>query len=216
MRASAPRLYIVTDRNATGGRTLVSVVRESLAGLGEAASHVAVQLREKDLPARALVDLARELREVTRAAGAALFVNDRVDVALAVGADGVHLGSGGLAPADVRAITRAADRVLRVGASTHTPAEVAAAAEAGADFVVFGPIFDTPSKRGVLAPVGLDGLRRACAAAAVPVLAIGGVEPTRAQDCVRAGAAGLACVRSVMAATDPTASARMFLSCFKL
>lgn len=86
-----PRLYLITDRHATGGRPLRDVVAAALHGAGPAASQVAVQLREKDLPARALVELARELRAITTAAGAGLFINDRVDVALAVNADGVHL-----------------------------------------------------------------------------------------------------------------------------
>jgi thiamine-phosphate pyrophosphorylase len=203
----APRLYIVTDRSAAGDRTLPQVIARALEGAP--AGQVAVQLREKDLAPRPLLELARALRAVTRAAGAALYLNDRVDVALAAEADGVHLGGGSLAVEAVREIAPA----LRIGVSTHACAEVAAAARAGADFVVFGPVFDTPSKRGLLAPTGLEALAAACRQP-IPVLAIGGVDPESAAACATAGAAGAACIRSVMCATDPSAVTSLFLSRF--
>src|SRR5256885_6845916 len=100
--SSAPWLYIITDRQATGGRPLVAVVAEALAGARAAPGRVAVQLREKDLDARSLCELARALRPVTAPAGAELFINDRLDVALAAGADGVHLGGGALSVEQAR------------------------------------------------------------------------------------------------------------------
>jgi thiamine-phosphate pyrophosphorylase len=205
--APAPSLYIITDRRLTGDRPLADVVGEALVGARGAPGRVAVQLREKDLSGRALLELARGLRAVTAAAGVALFINDRVDVALAVGAEGVHLGGGSLAPGDVRAI---APR-LRLAASTHSESEVAAAAAAGVDFVVFGPVFDTPSKPG-MAPTGLDGLARA-ARLGIPVLALGGIQPENAGICFGAGAIGVACIRSVICATNSIERVSAFLAC---
>jgi thiamine-phosphate pyrophosphorylase len=207
---AAPRLYLITDRTATAGRPLLDVVRAALAGrspqVGDVVPAVAVQLREKDLPGRALFELARALRTITRDAGAWLFVNDRLDVALAAGADGVHLGGGSLPIADVRAL---APR-LRIGVSTHARADVERAARGGASFVVFGPVFDTPSKRALGSPLGLHALSDACAVG-VPVLALGGVTPENAPACVGVGAAGVACIRPVMCATNPSAVVDRFV-----
>lgn len=196
----SPRLYLVTDRHATGGRPLPEVVRAALAGLPPAArGAVAVSLREKDLEARALLALARDLRAITRDAGATLFVNDRPDVALAADADGVHLGGRSLSPADVARFAPG----LAVGVSTHGRAEVQAAARhPNVAFAVFGPVWDTPSKRAYGAPVGLDALRDA-ATVGLPLLALGGVTAARAPECVGSGAAGIACIRAVLAAPDP-------------
>jgi thiamine-phosphate pyrophosphorylase len=190
----APRLYIITDRHATGGRTLVDVVAQALAGARGRERDVAVQVREKDLDARALLELSRALRAVTAPVGAQLYVNDRVDVAVAAGADGVHLGGRSLSPDDVRAIAPH----LRIAVSTHTPKEVAAAAAARVDFVVFGPVFATPSKPHFV--VGLAQLERVIALG-VPVIALGGIDAQNAHDCTIAGAAGVACIRSVMGTT---------------
>jgi len=202
-----PRLYLITDRRATAGRPLVEVVRRALAGAPPGA--VAVQLREKDLEGGALLALARELRAVTRDAGAALFVNDRVDVALAAGADGAHLGGRALRPADAARIAPATELALAV--STHARAEVEAARACPAvRFAVFGPVWETPSKRRLGAPVGLDALR-AARQAGLPLLALGGVTPTRATECRAAGADGIACIRAVLEADDPSAAVRALL-----
>jgi len=209
--AAVPRLYIVTDRRATGGRPLADVVAAALrgvAGTGLPPDRVAVQLREKDLGGRALTELARALRAVTAAAGAALYVNDRIDVALAVGADGVHLGGGSL---DVASAARLAGP-LAIAVSAHAPAEIAAhAAAAGGRlaFALLGPIYDTPSKRAFGPPLGLDALA-AATRAATPIVAIGGVEPARVRELRAAGAQGVACIRAVMAASDPAATVGTF------
>ncbi|HEX4406634.1 MAG TPA: thiamine phosphate synthase [Polyangia bacterium] len=196
---TAPRLYLITDRHATAGRALVDVVRAALAA---APVDIAVQLREKDLDGRALTALAHELRVLTRAAGAALYINDRVDVALAVGADGVHLGGRALSPADVARVAPALD----VAVSTHTRAEVEAAARfPNVRFAVFGPIWDTPSKRPYGPPVGLHALR-AAATAGLPLLALGGVTPARVAEARAAGAIGVACIRAICSADDPGAA----------
>jgi thiamine-phosphate pyrophosphorylase len=204
-----PLLYLITDRQVTGGRSLIDVVGQALAGAGELSSRVAIQLREKDLPARALVELARGLRTITARAGARLLINDRLDVALAVGADGVHLGGGALSIAEVRALAPS----FVIGVSTHRLPEIEAAKKEGAHFVVFGPVFETPSKRGLLVPTGLDQLARACEID-IPVLALGGVNQHNSVDCLHAGATGLAVIRAVCADADPLSSTRKILSCF--
>jgi thiamine-phosphate pyrophosphorylase len=193
----------VTDRTATGGRPLVQVVAAALSGIGGSGlppGDVAVQLREKDLEGRALAELGRALRAVTSAAGVRLFVNDRIDVALAVGADGVHLGGASLTAADARAIAPA----LAVAVSAHRAADVKAAA-AVALFAVFGPIRETPSKRAFGPPVGWRALADTVPLG-IPLLAIGGVGADEVPDAVRAGAHGLACIRPVMPAPDPAAA----------
>jgi len=195
-----PALLLVTDRHATAGRDLESVVALALdAGLP------AVQLRDKDLPGRLLFALAERLRVATRRTGALLFVNDRVDVARAVDADGVQLGAGTL-PVDV-ARTLLPHGAL-VGESTHALDEVRATR---ADFVVFGPVYDTPSKRAYGPPQG-DRVHEALAATPVPLVAIGGIEPARAERLRAAGVHGVAVIRAILEAPDPAAATRAFLN----
>jgi thiamine-phosphate pyrophosphorylase len=188
-RVPLPRLYLVTDRRATE-RPLPEVVAAALAGVPPGGAWV--QLREKDLDGGALLALARALAPVVRARDGRLFVNDRLDVALAAGADGVHLPENGF---DVATARRLAPGLL-VGASTHTRA---AAAASTADLVLLGPIYATPDKPAAL---GLD-------AVSPGAFAIGGItSPERAAACRAAGAAGIACIRAVLAAPDPAAAAR--------
>lgn len=198
---TVPRLLVVTDRHATGGRDLVDAVERALA-----AGLPAVQLRDKDLPGRALVALAERLRAATRRTGALLFVNERVDVARAVDADGVQLGTGALPVATARALL-APGRL--VGASTHAADEVRATA---ADFVLFGPVHATPSKRAFGPPQGEARLREAVVAARVPVLAVGGIDATNAAAARAAGAHGVAVIRAVLAASDPASVTRTLLA----
>jgi thiamine-phosphate pyrophosphorylase len=197
------RLCLVTDRAQTRGRDLLSVVRECLA-----AGLPAVQLREKDLGAAELAGLGRALREGTTEHGAALIINDRVDVALAVGADGVQRTSRSLAVADIVAI---ADKRLRVGASVHALEEAIEAAAAGADWIVFGPVYDTPAKRAYGPPQGLRALERVSRGVKIPVIAIGGITPERVGEVRRAGAHGVAAISAILAAASPAAATRRFL-----
>jgi len=199
MRAP-PKLVLVTDRHATGGRELGDVVAAALdAGLP------AVQLRDKDLPGRLLLALAERLRALTTRTGALLFVNDRVDVAIAAGADGVHLGGGSM-PVDV--VRGLLPPGALVGVSTHAAREVAATQ---ADFAFFGPVYDTPSKAGFGPVQGVPRLREAVATARVPVLAIGGVTAANAPALRAAGVAGIAVIRAVLSAEDPAAATRALL-----
>ena len=194
------RLYLVTDRTRTGGRPLPEVVEAAVRGGVDA-----VQLREKDLPAGALFELARELRRRCTRHGVRLLINDRIDVALAVGADGVHLPVDSFAAGDARALVGPG---RLIGVSTHSLEQAQRASAAGADFVVFGPVFATPSKRPFGPPLGLEALARAAGAVSVPVFAIGGVTAERADAVYRHGAHGIAAIAAVLEATDPTAAAR--------
>ena len=201
-----PPLVLVTDRHTAGGRDLVALVTAALdAGLP------AVQLREKDLPGRPLLALAERLRTETARTGALLLVNDRIDVALAAEADGVHLGGGSV---PVQVARRLLPPEALVGVSTHAPGEVVAAAGVGADFVFFGPVYATPAKAG--APQGEGRLREAAAAAAIPVLAIGGITAERVEGVRAAGAAGVAVIRAILEAPDPGAATRALLAALDL
>ena len=209
----APALYVVTDRHATGGRPLDAVlarVLEGAARAGVSPGTVAVQLREKDLEARALLELARELRALTARHGAALYINDRADVALAAGADGVHLSGTSLSPTEIAVIAP----TLSIAVSAHGPDDVARAAAIAATgnvnlrFAVLGPIFDTPSKRSYGAPLGLGAI--SASSHALPVLAIGGVSVGNIRACLAAGADGIACIRALLTKENPKEIAFLF------
>jgi thiamine-phosphate pyrophosphorylase len=197
------RLCLVTDRRQAGERGLLAVVGECLA-----AGLPAVQLREKDLGGGELGRLGRELRSLTSRHGAFLIVNDRVDVALAVGADGVQRTSLSLPTADIVAL---ADKRLRVGASVHSCQEAVDAEGTGAAWVFFGPVYDTPSKRAYGPPQGLLALEQVCRAVHLPVIAIGGITPERVADVRQAGAAGVAVISAILAAPSPAVATQCFL-----
>jgi thiamine-phosphate pyrophosphorylase len=166
-----------------------------------------VQLREKDLLVRDLLDLASTMRAATRRHGARLIVNDRADVALAAEADGVQRTHESLPVAALRVVS---GRLL-VGASVHSLADARGAADEGADFLVFGPVYDTPSKRAYGPPQGLEALRRVAGEIARPVLAIGGITPARVPEVLAAGAAGVGVISAILAAELPVDATRAFL-----
>ncbi len=166
-----------------------------------------LQLRDRQAAGGALLGAAAVLRSVTAASGATLLVNDRIDVARAAGADGVHLPADSFPIALARALLGPS---ALVGRSTHAPAEAVAAAADGADYVIIGPIFETPSKRAFGAPLGIAAL--AATRIDVPVLAIGGIGPEQVATVRRAGAAGVAVVRALLAAPDPRAAARALVA----
>ncbi len=186
-------LYLITDRKQTK-LPLPDAVRLALEG-----GVRAVQLREKDLPVRELLALARELRAVTSEFGAKLFINDRVDVAVAVGADGVHLGSQSMPAGAVRAI--AGDEML-IGVSCHSAEDAWDAETRGADFVTFGPVFQTPSKVRYGKPVGLEALDRASKKVQIPVFGLGGINQGNALRVLRSGAYGIAVISAIFAGDD--------------
>lgn len=189
-------LYLITDRHQVPtGRTLAETVEAALSGGARA-----VQLREKDLSAAELLTLAGELRTLTRRFNARLLINDRIDVALAVAADGVHLGGHSLPVAIAR---RLLGPEKLIGVSTHHLDEIAEAASAGADFVTFGPVFATPSKAVYGQPLGADALRTVCAAAPLPVFALGGIKAGHVSLMHDCGAHGIAVISAIIAARDP-------------
>ena len=197
----------MTDRHATRGRPLVDVVARVLDGAARAGVRpgtVAIQLREKDLDVRSLLEVALSLRALTARHGAELYINDRADVALAAGADGIHLSGTSLSPSEIAVIAP----TLSIAVSAHHPDDVARAAavatteNAKIRFAVLGPIFDTPSKVRYGAPLGLSTLHKV-KQSALPVLAIGGVSLGNSRACLEAGAAGIACIRALLADPNP-------------
>ena len=189
-------LTLVTDRTQTRGRDLVAIVGECLA-----AGLPAVQVREKDLGAGELAALCRRLRPLTRDHGARLVVNDRLDVALAVSADGVQRTGTSLAVKDMRAV---AGRRLEIGASVHSLEEALGAQREGADWVVFGPVYDTASKRAYGPPQGLERLAEVGRTLRIPVIAIGGITPERVPEVLAAGARGVGVISGILAADSPS------------
>ena len=167
-----------------------------------------MQVREKDLGAADLAFVCRRLRALTLDHQALLIVNDRVDVALAVGADAVQRTSTSLRIEDIRAV---ADKRLRIGVSVHSLDEAVEAELKGADWVVFGPVYDTPSKRAYGPPQGVARLERVATTVRLPVIAIGGITPERVGEVLGAGARGVAAIAAILAADSPADATRRFL-----
>lgn len=205
--ADSLRLYLVTDAALCGDRGVVETVREALAG-----GVTTVQLRDHGASTRELLDTARQLRSLTTDAGVPLIVDDRLDVALAAGADGVHLGQSDLHPVDAR---RVAGHGLIIGHSVSCIDEVEAAGEwpAGTiDYIGIGPVFATPTKPNAAPPLGIDGVREVLDCCSLPAVAIGGIKDMHIAPLRDAGAAGVAVVSAICAAADPATAARTLLA----
>ena len=200
------RLIVITDQDLAGPRTddLVRVVK---AALGAGAP--AVQLRDKRLPPRDLLPLARRIRTLASAAGALFFVNDRLDLAMAAGADGVHLGPHDL---PVHAARRAAPPGFLIGASADDPAVAARLVGDGADYIGCGTVHPTRTKPDAGRAIGIAGLARVARSVPAPVVGIGGVTPDRAAEVLAAGAAGCAVIGAVMGSPDPATATRRLLA----
>jgi len=198
------RLYLISDRRLTW-RGLNESTRsecDALVAAIETACRAgvrAVQLREKDLNTRALYETACRIRGVTRDHQAKFFVNDRVDVAMASAADGVHCPDRGFPAADA---ARMLGSRRSVGVSTHSLERAQRAQRDGADFITFGPVFTTPSKKVFGPPQGLQALKNVAGAVTIPVLAIGGITPERTAHCLDHGASGVALISSILALDD--------------
>lgn len=188
------KVYLIGDRTKTLGRPLSHVVAEAAR-----AGVTAVQFREKDLPLRAQLQLASELRSVAKQHGMQLFVNDRVDLCLALDAEGVHLPSSGLPVAVAREILGGSKLI---GVSCHSLEEVQRAEWEGADFAVLGPVYDTPSKRSYGPPLGIDLFKRVRRSTTIPLLAIGGVNRSKLKEVFDAGADGIALISAILSSPD--------------
>jgi thiamine-phosphate pyrophosphorylase len=209
-------LCYVTDRKLLGSSQgaeslLPPITRAGAAGVDW------IQIREKNLPANVLLDLARRAIAAVRGTTHVL-INDRLDVALAAGATGIHLGAASLRVADVVQWCRAGNAPPKflIGVSCHTLREASEAERAGASYIFFGPIYDTPSKAQFGPPQGVECLAEVCHSLRIPVLAIGGVNEENAVACLRAGAAGIAAIRLFQEQTDSAALSRIVARLRKL
>jgi thiamine-phosphate pyrophosphorylase len=204
VRSPSARAALSDERTQPPARALLEAIRSAAA-----AGVDWIQIREKDLEARALAALVRQAIDRTRGTGARILVNDRLDVALAARAAGVHLGELSLPVERVTEWRRSAGCTeFQLGVSCHSIEAARAAERRGADYIFFGPVFSTPSKASFGAPQGIERLREVCAAVKIPVLAIGGVDLENAASCMEAGAAGLAAIRLFQESQDVAARLR--------
>jgi len=197
-----PRLYVILDRAAARGRDLLTILDATLAG-----GCRLVQLREKEWPSGRLLPMAERLRDRCRAAGATFVVNDRLDLALALGADGVHLGQDDLPPAAARPLLRPG---MILGLSTHSLEQARAAQAAGADYVAVGSMFPTGTKPDFQL-VGPELIGKLRGEIGVPLIGIGGITHDNVTQVIRAGADGVAVISAVCGAPNPEAATRRFL-----
>ncbi|NOY85129.1 MAG: thiamine phosphate synthase [Nitrospirae bacterium] len=202
------KFYMITDRHQTAGRPLLEVIEAAaLSGIS------VIQFREKDLSPRKQFDLAVKVKKVTDHYGVSLMINDRVDLCLALDAAGVHLPSTGLSVGLARALV-GPDK--RIAVSCHSILELKQAEALGADFAVFGPIYDTPSKRSYGAALGLSVLKQAVLEVQMPFFAIGGINQSRLADIFSAGADGVAMISEISTADDIQARCRSLVQASKM
>lgn len=197
-------LYLITDRRQVREGELLDAVAKALRG-----GVRAVQLREKDLSSRELYELAVEMRKLTAAYGARLFINDRIDTALAVDADGVHLGGDSLPVYKARMLM---GEQKMIGVSCHNQISAQNAQEKGADFITYGPVFFTPSKAPYGEPLGIDKLELAAEAVRIPVFGLGGINRRNARQVMNSGASGIALISAILAADSPRLEAETLIS----
>ncbi|HZR46580.1 MAG TPA: thiamine phosphate synthase [Candidatus Manganitrophaceae bacterium] len=197
------KLYLIGDRNQTVGRPLPEIIREAgRAGVS------AVQFREKDLSPRGQLALASQIATVTKALGMKLLINDRIDLCLALDAEGVHLPSSGF---PIGVARRMLGPKKWIGVSCHSREEVQRAEAEGADFAVLGPVYETPSKRRYGAPLGLDYFKKVREATSLPLFAIGGVAQDRLREVFAAGADGVAMISTIVSAREVFQRSRALL-----
>ena len=192
-------LYLVTDRPLSLGRSTVEVVAAAVSG-----GVTCVQLREKHCSTREFLEEARRVRELLVGTGVPLIINDRLDVALAVAADGVHLGQNDMHISDAR---RLVGERLVIGISAESVADAIRAEAEGADYIGVSPVFTTPTKMDTAPPLGLEGLREIRRAVSLPLVAIGSIRHDNAAEVLRAGADGLAVVSAIVSAPCPRTAA---------
>jgi thiamine-phosphate pyrophosphorylase len=193
-------LYVITDETIAGGRSHAEIARQAVLGGADI-----IQLRDKNRSCKELVTVGREMATITREAGAYLIVNDRLDVAMACGADGVHFGQDDMRVGTARQL---APPGFIIGVSVGTAEEAAEAEREGADYVALSPTFPTASKDNAGPGLGLDRLREIRGAVSIPVIAIGGINRQNVRDVIAAGADGIAVISAVVAHPEIAAAAR--------
>ena len=196
------RLYLVTDQALTGGRPLADVVDAAVQG-----GVTCVQLREKHSDSREFLAQAMLLKALLAARGVPLVINDRIDIALACGANGVHLGQSDM---PVEVARRLLPHEVFIGWSVETLDDVARSAGLPVDYLGVSPVFSTPTKTDTKQPWGLAGLAQVCSATRLPLVAIGGIQQSNAQQVLQAGAHGLAVVSALCSAPNPRQAAADF------
>lgn len=200
-------LYLVTDRALSRGRTTIDIVRAAVAG-----GVTCVQLREKNLSTRAFIAEARLLKCLLAPMGIPLIINDRLDVALAVGADGVHLGQQDMDIVDARRLVGSG---TAIGISAESLEDAFRAQAQGADYISVSPVFATTTKTDAAAPLGLEGLRRIREAVRLPIVGIGGITADNAAAVIAAGANGVAVISAIVAADFPERAAAALKECLR-
>lgn len=199
MVENLPNIYLITDRHQIDEtKDYFDVIDELLS-----AGVRMVQLREKDLPATELYNYAVKLREITQKHNSLLIINDRVDIAQAVSADGVHLGRKSI-PVTVTRKLLGEDKII--GVSTHSIQEAQSAQYDGADFITFGPVYDTPSKAKYGQPVGKDALQTVSSIVSLPVYALGGIKTDKIKEIKECGCHGIAAISALISSPDPSQS----------
>jgi thiamine-phosphate pyrophosphorylase len=193
-------VYVITDRRVAGDRSILDVVRAAIRG-----GTSVVQLREKTATTREMVELGQALHAITRQAGIPLIINDRLDVALAIAAEGVHVGHDDM---PVSLARRLIGPDLLLGASPETVGEARQMERDGANYLGVGDVYGTPSKSDAGIPIGVDGLTEVIRDVSIPVVAIGGITLENAGLVIQAGAAGVAVISAIIGAPDPEAAAR--------
>ena len=196
-------VYLVTDRTFSCGRTTREIVEAAIRG-----GVSAVQLREKELDTRDFLEEGREIRTLLKDAGVPLIINDRIDIALALDADGVHLGRSDM-PANIAREILGPDRII--GLSVEEPEHITSDDTSYADYLGISPVFLTPTKTDLERAWGLDGLRKARNLTRLPLIAIGSVKHENAREVIGAGADCVAVVTAITAANDPERATRLLL-----
>ncbi len=193
-------LYLVTDRGLARGRSTLDIVRAAVAG-----GVTCVQLREKDCATLEFIEQALAVKNYLKTRGLPLVINDRLDVAQAVEADGVHLGQSDM---PLKMARRIVGNSMIIGISAETLEDAVEAEGGGADYLGVSPIYATPTKTDTAPPLGLEGLRQIRKAVKIPLVGIGGLNPDNSAEVIRNGADGVAVVSAIVAADDPETAAR--------
>jgi len=201
MKPEMLSVYVLTDRHIAGERSIVDLIEAALRG-----GATMVQLREKEGSDEEMLATGRKLQQLTHQAGVPLIINDRINVALELDAEGVHVGQSDMTARDVRQLI-GAHRIL--GVSAETVEEALLAEQAGADYLGVGDVYGTSTKLDGTPPIGLTGLAAVVQAVSIPVVAIGGITLENAAATIQAGAAGVAVISAVVGAADPEATTRL-------